>query len=99
MKLFHAITVSVLLAFCAPLLAQAPVDMTSAEVRKVDKEAKKITLRHEQIKSLDMPAMTMVFQVRDPAMLEQVKAGDKVRFSAEKLDAGYTVMHIEMEGR
>ncbi len=99
MKFFHAIAASVLLAFSAPLLAQTTAPMTRAEVRKVDKDAKKITLRHEQIKSLDMPAMTMVFQVREPAMLEQVKAGDKVRFSAEKLDAGYTVMHIEREGR
>jgi len=98
MKFLQAIAASALLAVSAPLFAQM-ADMTSAEVRKVDKEAKKITLRHEQIKSLDMPAMTMVFQVREPAMLEQVKVGDKVRFSAEKLDAGYTVMHIEMEGR
>ena len=99
MKSLQAIAASLLIAISAPLYAQTTAPMTRAEVRTVDKDAKKITLRHEQIKSLDMPAMTMVFQVREPAMLEQVKVGDKVRFSAEKLDAGYTVMHIEMEGR
>jgi Cu(I)/Ag(I) efflux system protein CusF len=52
------------------------------EVRKVDKDARKITLRHGPIKSLDMPAMTMVFQVSDPALLDKVQPGDKVRFSA-----------------
>ena len=71
--------------------------MTEGEVRKVDKEAKKITLKHGPISNLDMPAMTMVFQVADPAMLEQVKAGDKVRFSADKAGSGYAVTKIEPE--
>lgn len=68
--------------------------MAEGEVRKVDKEAKKITIRHGPIQSLDMPAMTMVFQVKDPAMLEQVKAGDKVAFEAEKLGGAYTLTRI-----
>jgi Cu/Ag efflux protein CusF len=76
-------------------VAQADVVMTSAEVRKVDKAAKKITLKHEDIKNLDMPAMTMVFQVRDAGMLDHVKAGDKVKFSAEKVDGAYIVTGIE----
>jgi Cu/Ag efflux protein CusF len=95
MKFIHTVAASALLAFSAPLLAQAPAAMTSAEVRKVDKGAKKITLKHEEIKNLEMPAMTMVFQVSDPAMLDKLKAGDKVKFNAEKLDAGYTVTRIE----
>ena len=57
-------------------------DMTNAEVRKVDKENKKLTLKHEQIKNLDMPPMTMVFGVKDAKYLDKVKAGDKVRFAA-----------------
>jgi len=65
------------------------------EVRKVDKDAKKITIKHGPIPSLDMPAMSMVFQVKDPAMLEQVKAGDKVRFDADKVGGAYTIMKIE----
>lgn len=70
--------------------------MADAEVRKVDKEAKKITLKHGPIPHLDMPGMTMVFQVADPAMLDQVKAGDKVKFSADKVGSGYAVTKIEV---
>lgn len=72
----------------------APV-MTEAEVRKVDKDAAKITLRHGEIKNLDMPAMTMVFQVKDKAMLDMVKAGDKVRFAADKVGGAFTITQIE----
>ena len=74
--------------------AQAPAP-TDGEVRKVDKDAKKITIKHGPMPSLDMPAMTMVFQVKDPAMLEQVKAGDKVKFEAQKLGGAFTVTKIE----
>ena len=75
--------------------SQASGSLTAGEVRKVDKDAKKITIRHGAIQNLDMPPMTMVFQVKDPAMLEQVKAGDKVRFTAEKAAGAFTVTHIE----
>lgn len=68
---------------------------SDAEVRKVDKEARKITLKHGEIKNLEMPPMTMVFQVKDPAMLEKVKQGDKVKFSAEKVNGAYTVTALE----
>lgn len=54
--------------------------MTDAEVRKIDKEAGKITLRHGEIKHMDMPPMTMVFTVRDKALLDKVSVGNKVRF-------------------
>jgi Cu(I)/Ag(I) efflux system protein CusF len=78
--------------------ATAPASpMTRGEVRKIDKAASKITLRHEEIKSMDMPRMTMVFQVADPAMLDKVKAGDKVIFSVEKLNGAFTVVEIETE--
>lgn len=70
--------------------------LTSAEVRKVDKAGKRITLKHEEIKSLDMPPMTMVFRVRDPAMLDRVKLGDKVMFSAENADGAYTLTTLEI---
>ncbi|MDP3835834.1 MAG: copper-binding protein [Hydrogenophaga sp.] len=69
--------------------------MAEAEVRKVDAGAGKITLKHGDIRNLDMPPMTMVFQVKDPALLTKVKAGDKVRFTADKLNGAYTVMSIE----
>jgi len=70
-------------------------EMTRGEVRKVNKEANKITLRHGAIKNLDMPPMTMVFRVQDPAMLDKVKAGDKVQFTAEKLGGALTVTAID----
>jgi uncharacterized cupredoxin-like copper-binding protein/Cu/Ag efflux protein CusF len=70
-------------------------EIADGEVRKIDKEAKKITLRHGPIKSLDMPSMTMVFQVRDPALLDAVKAGDKVRFRAERSGGAMVVTSIE----
>ena len=69
--------------------------LNDGEVRKVDKDAKKITIKHGPLASLDMPAMTMVFQVKDPAMLEQVKAGDKVKFEAQKIGGAFTVTKIE----
>lgn len=75
--------------------AQSAAAMTEAEVRKVDLDAKKITLRHGAIENLGMPPMTMVFQVRDPALLNQLKTGDKVRFSAEKTGGAYFVNRIE----
>jgi len=75
--------------------AQTTGDMASGEIRKVDKDAAKLTIKHGDIKSLDMPAMTMVFQVRDPALLDKVKAGDKVKFSAERRDGAFIVNAIE----
>ena len=76
-------------------VTQAPADMTDGEIRKVDLDAKKITIRHAPIQSMDMPAMTMVFQVKDPAMLDKVKAGDKVKFKAEKTGGAFTITQIE----
>ena len=68
--------------------------LADGEVRRVDKEASKITLRHGPIPSLDMPPMTMVFQVKDPALLDQVKAGDKIKFAAEKIGGAYVIVDI-----
>lgn len=75
--------------------SDATAPSTEGEVRKVDKDAKKITIRHGAIVNLEMPPMTMVFLVSDPTMLDRVKAGDKVRFSAEKREGAYTVTKIE----
>src|SRR4029453_15370355 len=78
------------------IIAAADTAMAEGEVRKVDPATRKITIRHGELKNLDMPAMTMVFQVRDPAMLEQLKAGDKVKFRADKVNGAFTVMEIEV---
>lgn len=69
--------------------------LSEGEVRKVDKDAGKLTLKHGELKNLQMPPMTMVFRVKDPAMLEQVKVGDKVDFLAEKVGGQLTVIRIE----
>jgi Cu/Ag efflux protein CusF len=69
--------------------------LTDGEVRKVDKEAKKITIRHGPIQNLDMPPMTMVFQVQNPQLLDTVKPGDKVKFAADSIGGAYTVTRIE----
>jgi Cu/Ag efflux protein CusF len=69
--------------------------MADGEVRKVDKDAKKLTIRHGPIQNLGMPSMTMVFQVKDPGMLDQVKAGDKIKFAADNVDGAYVVTSLE----
>ena len=74
----------------------APMEMTDAEVRKVDLESRKLTLKHGEIKNLEMPGMTMLFQVKDPAMLSAVKAGDKVKFRAERVGGAFVVTEIQV---
>lgn len=69
-------------------------EMSDAEVRKVDRDQGKLTLRHGPIRNLDMPGMTMVFTVADRAMLDTVKAGDKVKFRATNEGGRYTVVEI-----
>jgi Cu/Ag efflux protein CusF len=70
-------------------------DLADGEVRKVDKDAGKLTIKHGPIPSVDMPPMTMVFRVKEPGMLDKVKAGDKIKFDAEKIGGAYTVTKIE----
>lgn len=80
----------------APMtMAQASAEMAQGEVRKVDRGSGKLTLKHGEIRNLDMPPMTMVFRVGDAKMLDALKAGDKVNFRAEKVDGAYTVIAIE----
>ena len=70
--------------------SQAP--LSEGEIRKVDKGTKKLTIKHGPLLNIDMPAMTMVFQVKDPKMLDQVKTGDKVKFQAEMLPGGKVIV-------
>ncbi len=74
----------------------ATADMADGEVRKIDKENKKITLKHGVIKSLDMPGMTMVFQVKDVAILDNLKTGDKIKFKAEQAGTAIVVTDIQV---
>jgi Cu/Ag efflux protein CusF len=78
-------------ALAATTAALAQVPMAHGEVTKVDKAGARITLKHGEIKSLDMPPMTMAYRVRPPQLLEGVAVGDRVRFTAERIDGNYTV--------
>ena len=71
-----------------------PKDMSEAEVRKIDKDAKKVTLKHGPIKNLDMPGMTMVFQVKDAALLDKLVAGEKILFTAEQQQGAFVVVNV-----
>lgn len=81
----------------AALSSESAGETTDGEVRKVDKDAKKITIKHAELKNLDMPAMTMVFQVKAPGMLDKVKQGDKVSFVAAKIGGQFTVTQIDVK--
>ena len=74
----------------------ANAQQIDGQVTKIDPSAGKITLRHGPIKKFDMEeGMTMVFRVSDPALLKGVKAGDKVKFDAEKINGQFTVTDIK----
>lgn len=92
-KTIRAATLAALLAGSAAATLAQP---TEGEVRKVDTAQSKITLKHGEIRNLDMPPMSMVFSVKDPALLTKVKPGDKVRFTAEKIGSVYTVTSLEL---
>jgi Cu(I)/Ag(I) efflux system protein CusF len=100
------IAISVLLTLASAIAwaqsaGPAAKEMADAEIRKIDKEAKKITLKHGPIKNLDMPGMTMVFQVRDPVLLDKLAklaVGDKIKFSAEQQQGAYVVTGAEKAG-
>lgn len=109
MKPIHTLVLTIGFVFAAPAAvvaagehgkptaaaaSTAAGDMVDGEVRKVDKAAGKLTLKHGEIKNLEMPGMTMVFQVKDPAMLDAVKAGDKIRFKAEKSGSSFVVTEM-----
>ncbi len=75
--------------------AAAVLPWVEAEVRRIDKAARKVTLKHGEIKNLDMPPMSMVFQVKDPAQLDALQVGQKVRFQAVQENGAYWVVKIE----
>ncbi|MGM9488040.1 copper-binding protein [Ideonella sp. YS5] len=104
MKYLQGIITAAALALLAPAFAQPapPLPAASAatpdvdgEVRKIDKQQGKLTLRHGPIQNLDMPGMTMVFKVADPTMLDSLKVGDKVKFAAENRNGALTVTAIK----
>lgn len=77
----------------AVLAAQAGDRLDTGEIRGIDVEARRITIRH--LSHLDIPPMTMVYRIRDPSLVEGLKPGDAVRFQAERLGAVLIVTHIK----
>ena len=109
MKLIHILAVAVM-AFASGAQAQttpasgtdhsshhltAAAPQSDGEVRRVDKEQGKVTLSHGPLQNLDMPAMTMVFKVADAKMLDAIKEGDKVKFTAERVNGAITLTAIQ----
>lgn len=83
-------------ALAAPAArAQGALPVVDAQVRQIDTNTQTITLAHGDIPNVSMPAMTMVFRVKDASMLTAVKIGDKVKFSADKVDGIITVVSLE----
>jgi Cu(I)/Ag(I) efflux system periplasmic protein CusF len=99
MKFSKLAAATLALSIFASLAASAEDAMVKGVVKKIDAGAGKITLTSGPIKSLDMDDenMTMVFRVQDPAMLKQVKVGDKVQFEAESATAGVTVTKLQKD--
>jgi len=79
------------------LAVAAHAQSVEGEVRKIDLEAGKVTLKHGEIKNLDMPAMQMAFRVADPAWLKRLNVGDKVSFTADKVNGQFTVTTIDLK--
>lgn len=83
---------AIALSFAAGAFAQ---EFTNGTVKKLDAKAKKVTLIHEELKGLEMPAMTMVFEVKDDALLTKLKEGAKVQFVAERVNGKLTVTQVK----
>ena len=78
-----------------PAATQAAPGLTNGEVRRIERETGKITIRHGAIENLGMPPMTMVLTSINPAFLDELKPGDQIRFAAEKLGGIYTLTRVE----
>jgi len=92
----HALALAVALAAFSATSPPALAQMVSGQVVKVDEAAGKITIKHGPIKKFDMDdGMTMAWRAQDPAMLKQVKAGDKIRFEPDRVNGQFTVTKIE----
>jgi Cu(I)/Ag(I) efflux system periplasmic protein CusF len=94
-KLAAALGIATAAALAGPAMVFAQAVPANGQVMKIDEQAGKITLKHGPIKNLDMDSMTMVFRVKDPAMLKAVRIGDMVKFEAERVDGAITVTKIQ----
>ena len=78
----------------SPAAVSSSTELTEGEVRRIDLDGQKVTLRHGEIKHLDMPPMTMVFHAGVPGMLDQLKVGDKIRFDVQERDGKMVLTRI-----
>lgn len=107
MKQIVPVVAALILGFTAPTMAQqagheahhagasdsqAADNFVNGEVKRIDKEAGKVTLKHGPIPNLEMPAMTMVFRASDPSTLDKLKVGDALKFKAENIDGSLTIV-------
>jgi Cu(I)/Ag(I) efflux system periplasmic protein CusF len=81
------------LVIALPAAAQA----VAGEVTRIDRAQAKLTLKHGPVPNLEMPAMTMAYRVKDPAWLDQLKVGDRVRFDADKVGGQFTVVRLTVQ--
>ena len=95
-RLAGAFTLAILKAASSAFDARADEGFSSGEIRKIDLDARKVIIRHGPLESFDMPAMTMAYRLRDPALVEGLQAGDAVRFRAQRLGAVFIVTRIEL---
>ncbi|MBV7518225.1 copper-binding protein [Ensifer sp. ENS12] len=85
-----------LAASAAAFALPAPAaEFTKGVVKKIDTKAKKVTIDHEDLKNLDMPAMTMVFRVGDDAVLAKLKEGASIEFVADRVNGKLTVTEVK----
>jgi Cu/Ag efflux protein CusF len=94
MKLFAKLSTSLTLALMVSGSAVAE-EYVKGEVVKVDTKQKKLTIKHEPLTNLDMPGMTMVFVVADDDMLDKVRAGESIEFTADRVNGRITVTAIK----
>ncbi len=94
MKTIVKISVAAAILLAAPFGAFAQ-EFTKGTVKKVDAAAKKVTIIHEELKNLDMPAMTMVFRIKDDALLAKLKEGANIEFVAERADGKLVVAQVK----
>lgn len=94
MRKLTTLLIAAVLGFTG-VAASLATEYTKGVVKKVDMKAGKVTIIHEELTSLDMPAMTMVFRTADEAMLERMKEGDEIEFIADRVNGKLTVTELK----
>ena len=83
------------LGFFAVAAASYATEYTKGTVQKIDTKSGKVTVKHEELKNLDMPAMTMVFRAKDEAMLGRLKEGSDIEFVVERVEGKLTLVEVK----